>query len=200
MKNNLLLQILQNFSPAQIKSWSRYCQSDFHITNTNLQSLSELILAHADEEGYLLLDKVKIWQQLHPDRPYQASAMNNYFSDLLQATYAFLAYDKLQGDEDTACALQIQALLDLGLVVPAQRILKKWQKKWHDHPEEGATSLTVRYQIAGFEDTIGLLASKRKHTTALQRKSQLLDQYYILEQLVNYHKVSFLYDDMVAPL
>lgn len=186
MKNNLLLQILQNLSPTQIKSWSLYCQSTFHITNSNLQRLSELILEHADQEGYLFLNKADVWQQLHPGRPYQASAMNNYFSDLLQATYTFLAYDKLQGDEDTAYPLQIQALPDLGLVIPAQRILKKWQKKWHDHPEEGASSLNVRYQIASFEDTMGLLASKRKHTTALQRKSQLLDHYYILEQLVNY--------------
>ena len=106
MKNNLLLQILQNFSPGQIKSWAVYCQSPFHITNTNLQRLSELMLKHTDQEGFQLLDKPGIWQQLHPDRPYQASAMNNYFSDLLQATYAFLAHHKLQQNEDTAFALQ----------------------------------------------------------------------------------------------
>lgn len=186
MKNNLLLKILQNFSPTQIKSWAAYCQSPYHLTNTNLQLLSELILEYAEKVGFQLLEKPTIWQRLHPDRTYRASAMNNYLSDLLQATYAFLAHNELQHNEDAAYALQIQALLDLGLVIPAQRILKKWMKKWHDHPEEGAASLNVRYQIAGFEDTMALLASKRKHTTALQRKSQLLDQYYTLEQLVNY--------------
>jgi hypothetical protein len=186
MKKNTLLQILEKLSPTQTRSWSAFCQSPYHLTNSNLQQLSVLMLEHADKGSYQLLDKQAIWQQLHPGRPYRASAMNNYLSDLLQATYSFLAHDELQRNEDKAYALEIQALLDLGLALPAQRILKKWQIKWEEHPEEGATSLNVRYQIASFEDTLALLASKRKHTTALQRKSQLLDQYYSLEQLVNY--------------
>ncbi|WP_367389224.1 hypothetical protein [Lewinella sp. LCG006] len=186
MKNNLLSQILHKFSPPQLKAWSAYCQSPYHLTNKHLQNLSVLLLEYFQRESYQLLDKATLWQQLHPDQPYRASTMNNYLSDLLQATYAFLAHNELQNNEDIAYPLQIQALLDLGLVIPAQRILKKWQKKWADFPEEGATSLNIRYQIAGFEDTISLLASKRKHNSALQRKSQLLDQYYTLEQLVNY--------------
>ncbi|MGH1437767.1 MAG: hypothetical protein ACRBG0_25240 [Lewinella sp.] len=186
MKNTLLIQVLQQFSPVQIKSWTDYCQSSYHLTNVNLQKLSQVLQSHINQRGATLLDKQATWQQLHPDSVYRASTMNNYLSDLLQATYAFLAHDELQRKEDTSFPLQIQALLDLGLPLVAQRILKKWKSKWEGHPEQGATALNIRYQIASFEDTIELLASKRKHTTTLQRKSQLLDQYYTLEQLVNY--------------
>jgi hypothetical protein len=185
MKKTLLLEIIKAFSSDQLKVWAAYCQASYPITNPRLHELARLLYTFQsdwDNEG---LKKEQLWSQLYPQQRYRASSMNNHVSDLLQATYGFLATERLRRSEEFY-VLQIQELLDLGLIQPAQRVLKKWKKSWDDQPEQGAAALKARYQIVQFEDTLDLLASRRQHTAALQRKSRLLDQYYALEQLTNY--------------
>lgn len=186
MNKTILVQIIKKLPPSQLKSWLNFCESPYHLTNTKLRKLAQFLHSHAPDWEHTGLQKKKVWAKLYADRPYRETSMNNYISDLLKATYSFLAHEQLKQNEEETFALQMQALIDLGLVLPAQRVLKKWQGRWTDNPEQGTAALRTRYQIANFEDTLGLMGSRRQHTVALQRKSLLLDQYYALEQLTNY--------------
>ena len=184
MKNTILFSILERLTESELEAWLRFVASDYHCSNSKVHSLSQLIANYQPRWDHPKLEKQAAWKQLFPGKTYREASMNNYVSDLLQLTYQFLAHQQLQQQSDLQYELQIQQLLDRNLTKPAERLYKKWLKLSSD--AKGAEALRIRQVQARYQDTFGLLASRRKHINALQDQSSYLDQYYALQQLINY--------------
>lgn len=184
MQNTLLISILQKFSSVERHRWIDYLQSDYHCTNQKLRRLALIIMKQIRDWEQPRLTKQECWSKLFPSKPYQEKSLNNYVSDLLQHTYQFLSHERLKEQTDLQFEMQIKHLLDLNLTKQADRTLRRWKRL--SGANKGADALFVRQAQARFEDTIGLMGSRRQHTRALQEQSRHLDHYYALQQLINY--------------
>lgn len=184
MQKTILFDLLKTFSLAERTAWLQFIRSHFHLTSAHVRRLGEHIAIHSPNWEHPKLEKEACWAALFPGKTYRVTSLNNYISDLLQCTYQFLSTRQLQKRNDLQFELQIQELLDRNLVKPAQRLYRKWVEQSGD--AQGAEALRIRQVQARYQDLLGLMASRRQHTTALQDQSRYLDKYYALQQLINY--------------
>lgn len=184
MQNTLLFSLLQKLSANERQNWLKFMQSDYHCSNLIIRQLATIIFNQTTNWTQPIFAKETCWKLLFPNKAYQEKSLNNYISDLLQYTYQFLSHEQLKRKFDLQAELQIKHLLDLNVKKQAERLLKKWKRSSSDN--KGAEAIRIRQRQAHFEDTLGLMASRRQYTGALQEQSKYLDQYYALQQLINY--------------
>lgn len=186
MRKTILAQTLLTLQKSEWKRWCAFIQSPYHVSHEATQALGLYLAKHLPQADDTTLLKTNIWQQLFPEKPYKELVFNNYVSDLLEATHLFFAFEQLRERESVLHNLTTQALMARGLYKSAKRTVKKWADTDAASPIVSADTLLLDCHRAHFDDTLHLLEGQRRYTVALQEKSDRLDQYYVLQQLVNY--------------
>lgn len=186
MRKTILAQTLNTLQKGEWKRWSAFIQSPYHVSHEGTQALGIYLAKHLPQGDDTALLKTTIWQQLFPEKPYKELIFNNYVSDLLEATHQFFAVEQLRGRDALRYDLTAHELVARGLYKSAKRTVKKWTDTAANSPTVSADTLLLDSRRAHFDDTLHLLGGQRRYAIALQEKSNRLDQYYVLQQLVNY--------------
>jgi len=186
MQKTLLLQVLQSLDKGELKRWSLIIQADYHLQNRKTRALGQHIYQYAPDWGHAHLQKEQAWALVYQEAPYREMVLNNHLSDLLQLTYRFLALEELAKRPAQETDLLLTQLMNKGLTLQSKRTLKKWQLVAQQEQQLGPDHLYAKSRLAYFEDIHGLMGSQRKYSIALQQKSDYLDQYYVLQQLMYY--------------
>jgi hypothetical protein len=186
MLNTLLIQILSTFDRTALKRWGTFIASDYYLKNKKTKALGAELLRHPAKWQQNKLSKQDLWHRVYAPEPYHEANFNNYLSDLLEVTYTFIATEEYQEKAAIQYDLTISGLFKRGLHQSAQRILRKWELTQKKTKGCGPSELLSLHKIAEFKDKLNLLESKRRYAETLQQKSNYLDQYYLLQQLMYY--------------
>ena len=134
-------QIIQTFSPTELKSFELWLKSPWANSNKNLIRLLEKVQKHHPNFDYPKLTKPKLFQQILPKGKYSDRRMNNLLSEGYLAAERFMVFNSLANNQNLQKDLLTQELQNRHLEdwffrdinKEVERLEEKEIKDWEDH-------------------------------------------------------------------
>lgn len=184
-----LYNILQRFSKIEMNRLEKYVNSPYFNRSEAIMSLFQLIIKNIESKKPKTLDKLELWEKLHPGAKYEDARFRKYNSDLLRLVEGYMAqqiYDENPLHQaiylmDAVARKKIDKLHYT--TIRAARDLSEQQEY------KPATYYFYQYQIEKNLYVLTDFENKRDNATNVEKIINSLDKFYLAEKLKYYLEV-----------
>ncbi len=184
MQQSRIIKFIKELSPRERERFYQFVRSPYFNQHEKTNQLLDIILAHVTN-GNEELERSYLYEKLYPGQAYDEQKLHNVMSYLKKQFHRFLAFEYVDQHSQVEQLLTLEsafenARFDL-LVNRARQLEKSLQQQSftdrHYHYAAFRMNYLVGYYGSEFVD--------RSESESLQRMSNHLDRYYIVEKLRN---------------
>lgn len=184
MRKTKLIHLLKNMSTRERTRFRELVFSPFFNKNEKVRRLCDYLLDYAPAFEDAALGKKEAFSAVFgKDKNYDELGFNNIISDLLQLAYDLLAWQQYEQQPQLRQDLLLSQLLERDLATV--HFDQQAQKFRQCIRQEGFQSFDHFYHDYRYYDQLDQysLSQARRYDEGLQRKSDNLDQYFIINKL-----------------
>ncbi|NUQ25546.1 MAG: hypothetical protein HUU34_16490 [Saprospiraceae bacterium] len=183
MKNTKLVALLKKLSTRERSKLRELVFSPFFNKNEKIQRLCAWLLPFAPAFDSDQLEKTIAFPRVFGETTsYDELAMNNAISDLLHLAYDFLAWQQYRLRPQLRQDLLLTELLEREMLEQVDRNVARFQQLQQKTRLRNADYYYADYQYYDKQDRYAL-GQTRRYDESLQKKSDALDTFYVIDKL-----------------
>ena len=181
MRDGKLMNLLQSFSPKELKSFHKYVRSPFFNEDERLVQLFEMV--DPSLNGKQIPSKQQVWQHIQPDRPYKDAEMRRISSGVVKLAENFLAYQTRSRYPIHQQNSLLRGMNQRELESYFEQSLKSALKAQEIHPFRDSTFYYNQYLTESEYNKFLERTLKVSNENNLEKEANNLDLFYLSSKL-----------------